>query len=300
MKRIAVVAALWLASCGLHESFVEPEDAGPDFPLQGEYASGSGGAQVIALGDGHFRAVLYPGGLPGAGWDGGEPVAVEGRREGDVVRFADGATIAEGSLRTAAGAALPRVERASPSLGAPPPPGARTAFEGEVDERGLLAAGAASVDRFQDSRVHVEFRTPFMPGAEGQARGNSGVYLQNRYEVQILDSFGLSGEWNECGGLYKVRKPTLNMAFPPLAWQTYDIEFRAARFDADGDKVAPARISVRHNGVPIHEDVALPGPTGGGDPESPEPGPLTLQDHWNPVFFRNVWVLPLEPGLPAP
>lgn len=295
MKRLAAVFTVCLAfGCGLHPSWTDAESAGPDFAAQGEYATASAGVQVIALGDGAFRAVYYPGGLPGAGWDGETPVTVDGQFEESVVVFEDGATIAEGTLRSAAGGSFARVERTSPTLGAPAPPGAKTAFEGEVDADGHLAAGATSVDRFQDVRVHIEFRAPFMPGADGQARGNSGVYLQNRYEVQILDSFGLSGEWNECGGLYKVRKPTVNMAFPPLAWQTYDIDFRAARFDEAGAKRAPARISVRHNGVPIHEDVILPAPTGGGDDESPEPGPLHLQDHWDPVFFRNVWVLPLE------
>ena len=108
----------------------------------------------------------------------------------------------------------------------------------------------------------------------------------------MLASFGLSSEWNECGALYRERQPRVNMAFPPLAWQTYDIDFVAARFDGAGNKLSPARITVLHNGVPIHENVAIPGTTGRGDPEGPEPGRLRLQDHGDPVFFRNVWVLP--------
>jgi hypothetical protein len=285
---------LLVVGCGFHPSFTDPETAGLDYALQGEYASPVAGAQVIALGEGAFRAVNYAGGLPGAGWDGRPPVLASGQRDGDIVVFEDGSAIADGLLRSGT-KVLQRVERVSPTMGAPAPPGASTAFDTENDDAGLLAAGATSVDRFQDVRLHVEFRTPFMPTAEEQARGNSGVYLQNRYEVQILDSFGLSGEWNECGGLYKVRKPTVNMAFPPLAWQTYDIDFRAARFDGDGDKLSDAQITVRHNGVVIHEDVTLPGTTGGGDPEGPDPGPVYLQDHWDPVFFRNVWVLPTGP-----
>lgn len=295
MKRWAVfAAAVGVVSCGFHAAHLEPEEAGPDFALQGEYARGAAAVQVVALGDGAFRAVQYRGGLPGAGWDGAPPTRVDGRAEGAVVVFDDGATIAEGTLRTAAGAQLKRILRASPTLGAKPPPGARTAFDGETNDRGWLAAGATSREAFGDMKLHVEFRTPFMPTAGGQARGNSGVYLQNRYEVQILDSFGLAGEWNECGGLYKVRKPTVNMAFPPLSWQTYDIDFRAARFDDDGDKVSPARITVHHNGVLIHEDVVIPDQTGGGDAESAAPGPVYLQDHSDPVFFRNVWVLPTD------
>ena len=82
------------------------------------------------------------------------------------------------------------------------------------------------------------------------------------------------------------------MSFPPLAWQTYDIDFEAARFDASGAKTAPAVVTVRQNGVVIHDRVALTGPTGRGEPEGPEPGPLLLQDHWNPVVYRNIWLVP--------
>jgi hypothetical protein len=131
-----------------------------------------------------------------------------------------------------------------------------------------------------------------MPEATGQFRGNSGVYLQGRYEIQVLDSFGLAGESNECGAIYEQRAPRVNMSFPPLAWQSYDIDFEAAHFDASGAKTADAVVTVRHNGVVIHDRVALEGPTGRGEPEGPEPGPLLLQDHWNPVVYRNLWLVP--------
>ncbi|MBN2451656.1 MAG: DUF1080 domain-containing protein [Lentisphaeria bacterium] len=161
----------------------------------------------------------------------------------------------------------------------------------------IAPKGGSLVSReiFQDHRLHLEFRTPFMPAARGQGRGNSGVYLQGRYEVQILDSFGLEGLDNECGGIYRVARPRVNMCAPPTQWQTYDIDFRAPRFDADGRKTEPARITCRHNGVVIHQDLAIPGPTGGGSGDNlDQPGPLLLQDHGNPVQFRNIWVLPLE------
>src|SRR5262249_34742326 len=81
-------------------------------------------------------------------------------------------------------------------------------------------------------RLHLEYRTPYMPTARDQARGNSGVYIQRRYEVQILDSFGLDGAFNEAGSLYRQTPPDLNMAFPPLTWQTYDIWFTPPQFAA--------------------------------------------------------------------
>jgi hypothetical protein len=166
-------------------------------------------------------------------------------------------------------------------------------FEGgRMTEDGLLMEGATSKQKFQSFRLHLEFRLPFQPFDRGQGRGNSGFYAQGRYEVQILDSFGLKGEDNECGGIYRVARPAVNMCYPPLAWQTYDVEFTAARFK-DGKKVANARMTVRHNGVVIHEDVEIPATTVAAPVgrEGPEPGPVYLQDHGNPVRFRNIWVV---------
>ena len=149
---------------------------------------------------------------------------------------------------------------------------------------------------FVDQKVHVEFRTPFMPEQDGQKRGNSGVFLQNRYEVQVLDSYGLSGEDNECGGLYKTAAPRVNMCAPPLQWQTFDIEFRAARYDSEWNKVEDARITVVHNGVPVHENQPIPDKTTGSQVTAmSEPDALSLQDHGNPVWFRNIWLVELPP-----
>lgn len=144
-------------------------------------------------------------------------------------------------------------------------------------------------------KLHVEFRVPYMPGATGQARGNSGVYLQGRYEVQILDSYGLKSQDNDCGGIYKVAAPSVNACKAPTVWQSYDIDFHAPVFK-DGRKIEPARISVLQNGIPIHENVKIPLDNTvsglGGDPS--RPGPIMLQDHGNPVQYRNIWLLPLD------
>ena len=117
------------------------------------------------------------------------------------------------------------------------------------------------------------------------------MYIHSRYEVQILDSFGLEGKDNECGGIYSVARPKVNMCYPPLSWQTYDIDFVSARFDESGNKTSNARVTVKHNGVVIHDDLELPKHTPGRNKEGPEPAPLFLQNHSNPVVFRNIWVV---------
>ncbi|MCD6304221.1 MAG: DUF1080 domain-containing protein, partial [Planctomycetes bacterium] len=193
-----------------------------------------------------------------------------------------------------------RVIRKSPTLGAEPPAGAVVLYakpadvknwlHGRADKRGFLLAGTDSKRQFTDCILHVEFMTPFRPKARGQARGNSGVYLQHRYEVQVLDSFGLEGLDNECGGIYKKGTPKVNMCLPPLTWQTYDIDFTAPRFQ-NGKKISPAVMTVRHNGVLIHEKVKIDGKTAGGNGNEAQPGPLFLQGHGNPVFYRNVWLV---------
>ncbi len=162
-------------------------------------------------------------------------------------------------------------------------------LEGGVME--VNGGGIVSKQKFDDHQVHLEFRTPFKPLARAQERGNSGVYLQGRYEVQILDSYGLEGVDNECGGIYKVAIPRVNMCAPPLQWQTYDITFRAPRFDEDGKLLEQARITVLHNGVLIHENQPIPAPTTAYiDNNLTQAGPLFLQDHGNPVHYRNIWV----------
>lgn len=144
--------------------------------------------------------------------------------------------------------------------------------------------------------LHVEFRVPYMPEAAGQQRGNSGVYNQGRYEVQVLDSYGIAEPGsNDCGAIYEVSAPMLNACKAPTVWQSYDITFHPPVFE-EGEKVEPARLSVVHNGVLIQDDVPVPVDNTraglGGDPSTP--GPLHLQDHSDPVQFRNIWLLPID------
>jgi hypothetical protein len=151
---------------------------------------------------------------------------------------------------------------------------------------------------FGDFKLHVEFWLPNLPPeVTGQQRANSGVYLQDRYEVQILDTYGkpvLAD--NDAASIYLKKAAGSNAATAPRTWQTYDITFRAARFDSQGNKTANARVTVVWNGVTVHQDFAIDGPTGGGAPEGPSAGPIKLQDHGDPgenVRFRNVWIEPL-------
>ena len=143
---------------------------------------------------------------------------------------------------------------------------------------------------FTDCQVHVEFWLPLMADKQGQARANSGVYLQGRYEVQVLDSYMLDPQTNDCAAFYRLAAPRVNAARPPETWQTYDIFFTAPRFNEEGVRISNARATVVWNGVFVHHDLEIPQPTGGEiDHEYHVPGPLMLQDHGNLIRFRNIW-----------
>jgi len=168
-------------------------------------------------------------------------------------------------------------------------------------EDGVLrvVAGAGDIvtaEQFADFFLHLEFQCPDMPEAVGQDRGNSGVFLQGRYEIQILDSCGvrIPGK-GDCGAVYDQHAPLVNVCGPALAWQTYDVVFRMARGGKDLPE-EPARLTLLHNGIVIHNNVPLRGATKRAlDERLHEPGPLRLQDHGDPVAFRNLWAIHLPP-----
>ncbi|MHB8523220.1 MAG: 3-keto-disaccharide hydrolase [Limisphaerales bacterium] len=202
-----------------------------------------------------------------------------------------------------------RVAKKSPTAGAPPPSDAVVLFDGKdtshwenFNWKPLAAEGAMEAqngdlqvkDKFTDFKLHLEFRTPFKPAARGQERGNSGVYLQRKYEVQILDSFGLFPlDNNDCAAIYKIKAPAANACLPPMQWQTYDITYH----QGDGGTNETPSVTIVQNGVTVIDNVHIPADhvakgTGGGD--SGEGGFLKLQFHKNPVQFRNIWVEPLK------
>jgi hypothetical protein len=300
--------------------YTDPEHADADFKFQGEYAGAKLGAQVRALGNGAFRTMFFAGGLPGNGWDGktiiqkspstDDSTPADARLEGNKVVIeqvyrgvCDGRTLT-GQTDTGTKFKLKRVTRRSPTLGARAPAGALVLFDGKnLDEwqpgalmtpqRWITSAGGATTRRkFQDFTLHVEFMISYMPETQTiYQRPNSGVYLQQRYEIQILDSFGVVMGKHDCGVLYAQITPAINMCYPPLTWQTYDIDFTAARYDATGQKTKLGRCTVKFNGVTSLDDVEIKGSTPGGTPESPDPAGIYLQAHGHPVFFKNIWIV---------
>jgi hypothetical protein len=199
---------------------------------------------------------------------------------------------------------LKKTVREGSTLGKKAPEGAIILFDGtnadnwtggaRVDN-GILNTDGNNLytkQKFNDYTVHLEFMEPFRPDARGQGRGNSGFYQINLYEIQILDSFGLDGKNNECSAVYSQVAPSLNMCLPPLQWQTYDIDFTNAKRNDEGKVVEKARVTVKLNGVVVHDNVAIsPNPAGRPFSEEGTPGPFQLQGHGNPLQFKNIWVI---------
>lgn len=300
-----------------------PSDVAFSYPeefVQGEYAGSmlvdgrwqTYGLQVVARSSGKYSAKLFSGGLPSEKNLRPYPTELEGQAQENHL-----------SLKSIGGlkfeflaspvyqfvqydsqrkimAQLLRIQRYSTTLGLAPPADAVVLFrDGQIREltnaslspAGNLAIGATTNFPVEDFRLHVEFRLPFQAEKSNQDRGNSGIYIQRRYELQILDSFGEPPLENNAGSIYKRIAPLGNMSLPPLSWQTYDIWFTAARWAPDGKKIANARVTLQHNGIVVHDNTEIPGKTGAGWAEGPEPQAILFQDHRDPVEFRNVWLV---------
>ncbi|MGB2822150.1 MAG: family 16 glycoside hydrolase [Phycisphaerae bacterium] len=295
-------------------------------------------AQVFPVGGGEYQINF----LPAFDQRCRPWAVVRGKAEGDVLRFDQngwagevrgGRLLGKGTMGNRQVAIeMANVTRPSPRLGAKCPEGAVALFDGGgFDQWEPLGRGGATItwqcDKgvmrawpplkehtfgtslgarpvFADFQLHLEFRLPLLPEDSGQTRANSGVIIEDYafHEVQILDSYGLPGYDDECGAIYKAAAPKVNMCAPPLQWQSYDITYHAARYDAGGKLIRPGRITVDHNGKLIHKDLALRVPTGGQVPQrligNRKLGRIRLQHHGDPVEFRNIWMLELKPDGP--
>ncbi|CAN5321115.1 DUF1080 domain-containing protein [soil metagenome] len=199
----------------------------------------------------------------------------------------------------------------------PPPPGAIVLFDGKSLEGWVGANGKAAPWKIEDGyvevvpgkkdirttktfgpdfKLHIEFWLPLMANKTGQARANSGVYLQGRYEIQVLDSY-MNETYPDgvCGSLSGILKPSKNANKPPEQWQTYDMTFKAPRVDAQGKVTTKGELTIVQNGETIIDKGQFDKVTGGAmDDKMGQPGPLRLQDHGCKVRFRNIWLQPLD------
>jgi len=277
-------------------------------------------AKVIAEGDDiHYRVVLSA--TPKETGRDSASVEVYGHRDGQAVIIGDRAggyywrgEIRNGHLSLASEYGqnwqLDKTQLKSPREGLTPPEGAVVLLgktDGPADigawsnqewkplDGGIMQVNKGSTrtrEQFGDiEQLHLEFQLPLEPNNRGQNRCNSGMFLCGLYEVQILDSFGLTHTSGDCGGLYGIRRTSVNACYPPLTWQTYDIKFTAARLNDDGSVKANARITAYLNGVLIHDDVEIPHPTANPNADVKAAGPIELQDHGHPIQFRNIWLV---------
>jgi len=204
-----------------------------------------------------------------------------------------------------------QVKLSDATMGAKPPDDAVVLFDGERLGGWLKLDGKTAADwpvsegsftvgkgnivsekRFGNFQLHLQFNVPYMPKARGQGRGNSGVFLDGMYELQVLDSYGLKLQDNDCGAIYKQIVPAVNACKPPLQWQTYDVTFFKAVVD-QGKVVRKARVTVVQNGVPTIANAEISITPGGINLKEGQDGPIVLQDHGNAVEYRNIWIKPL-------
>ena len=213
----------------------------------------------------------------------------------------------------------PKLVTPGPMVPAPPPPDAIVLVGAGADRGawqmmdgaavtwamsdGVLETGKGIIRtraEFTDYQLHVEFATPAVVKGNSQERGNSGVFLNGKFEIQVLDSYNnRTYPDGQASAMYGQYPPMVNASRPPGEWQSYDIAFTSPRFAAGGKLDTAATVTVLHNGIVVHAGRAFWGPTAHKkiDPYTPDTakGPIALQDHGNPVRYRNIWIRPLEP-----
>ena len=319
MRPGIAVAVAGLALAGLEAAAAPAVET-----VQGLFEGTAGGrkaeARVVALGKNAFKIFVR---LPKDG--GVDKAELDGKIDGDALAFqgksgdaAWSGAYADGAIRGKAGDGaleLKRVVKESPALGAKPPEGAVVLIplDGKVADEAVKKPGKDGAEQawkvFEDGgvevpkqgitskrqldgsfKLHVEFKNPLMPEARGQGRGNSGVYLPNGDEIQVLDSFGMDTyKGGGCGGLYNYKDPDAFDVFslaslPPGQWQAYDVEYRVEK--KDGKPSGKPRVTVLHNGIKIHDNAELK--------NDARRGGFHFQDHGNPVQYRNIWVVALD------
>lgn len=315
---LVVFSAVWC--------FASTATAQNDVDVQGEYLGALSdklkfGAHVLARGEGRFEAVLLSKGLPGEGWDGRTRVLLNGERQGSAIVFSGrdfAGRIEKGVFHVTAGNLsykLERVERSLGTLNEPAPKAGTLLFGGEgmaawsqgaKATDGLLQAGARTREPMSSCRLHLEFRLPFEPNANGLDRGAGAVVLADQYEIVLADTFGAKPGLLACGAIRDIAPPKLNVCLPPGRWQALDVEFEAPRFDDDGEKLRSARVTAKLNGVLIHDKVEIPhnNVLVAKKPAAPvkemPQGVLALPDRGDKVEFRNVWIGPRTPLNPPP
>jgi len=282
-------------------------------------------AQVVAEGDDvHYRIVI--GAKPQKENQDGIHIELYAHRKGSTVHIGGPAggyywngQIQTGHLSVRSGYGqhieLEKIVRKSPTEGLKPPQDAVILLpfqEGRIADMSAwrntqwkaLDNGVIQVNKGSNNskqlfgdieHFHLEFKLPLEPNKRGQGRGNSGVYFAGTFEVQVLDSFGLTHTSGDCGGLYNLKRADVNACLPPETWQTYDVKFRAPRLNADGSIRENARITVRHNDVLIHNDVEIPYSGDRWKGKKAATGPIHLQDHSHPVQYRNIWLVEAKP-----
>jgi hypothetical protein len=269
--------------------------------IEGEYEGDGYAAQVIALPNGKFHIVGWRRGLPGVSANAERIADADGIKSGGAIHFKGNiwtAAIDSGGELTAAddqshGWTLHRITRESPTLGARPSPGATVLFDGSdasawaggrMDDHHLLLGGAESKQRFESYILHLEFLVP--------SRSSTGsLGIGGYYEIPIRDSFGQEPDEQSCGAIRHLTAPSVNASLPPGQWQTLDLDFTCAGFDTQDRKTKNAVVTMKQNGIPVHQEQEITGPTDPAIPETPGPGPLLLRDPSGEIRFRNIWVV---------